>query len=81
MNQAGATNLLDTHFWEGMTMRERANFQMFEARLCMPWGVFHEAVEATLNRPVHPYEFDFGRDLNNLKDELLGLNSEAPLQN
>jgi hypothetical protein len=80
MNEAGAVALFNSNFWEGMTMRERANFQMFEGRLCMPWGVFHEAVEATLNRPVRAHEFEFGSNLNGLKDEFLGTESEPSLQ-
>ena len=52
MTEAEAITLADSKFWETMTMRERAVFQMFESRLCMPFSVFHEAMEATLGRPV-----------------------------
>jgi hypothetical protein len=36
-------------FWEGMTHRQIADFQMCEERLCMPFSIFQEAVEKTLN--------------------------------
>jgi hypothetical protein len=48
--------------WEPMTLRERAVFQMQEERLCMPFSVFHEAVEKTLGRPVYTHEFAGNRD-------------------
>jgi len=38
--------------WEPMTFRKRAEFQMLQDLLCMPFGVFHEAMEKTLGRPV-----------------------------
>ena len=41
----------------------------------MPFGVFHEAVEKTLGRPVFTHEL--GLNLVGLKAELLGL-ADAP---
>jgi hypothetical protein len=70
MTEAEAITLADSKFWETMTMRERAVFQMFESRLCMPFSVFHEAMEATLGRPVWTHEF--GLNADGLKKELLG---------
>jgi hypothetical protein len=43
---------------------------MFEELLCMPFDVFHEAVEKTLGRPVWTHEF--GLNFDGLKAELLG---------
>lgn len=68
-----AIALHETKFWEPMSLRERAMFQMFEERLCMPFDVFHEAVEKTLDRPVFTHEF--GVNVDGLQAELLG---EAP---
>ncbi len=73
MTKEEAIKLMDTKFWETMTLKERAMFQMFERRLCMPFDVFHEAVEKTLGRPVWTHEF--GLNCEGLKKELLG---EAP---
>ena len=65
-----AVALADSKFWESMTLKERATFQMFEERLCMPFDIFHEAVEKTLGRPVFTHEF--GLNIEGLKKELLG---------
>lgn len=73
MTEAQAIELANSKFWERMTHAEIAKFQMFEERLCMPFNVFHEALEKTLGRPVWTHEF--GLNLDGLKKELLG---EAP---
>jgi hypothetical protein len=57
-----AVALYDSEFWIGMTLRERAEFQIHTNRLCMPFDVFHEAVEKTLSRPVFTHEFGLNRD-------------------
>jgi hypothetical protein len=75
MTEAEAITLADSKFWEAMSFRERAMFQMWEDRLCMPFGVFHEAVEKTLGRPVWTHEFGLNRD--GLRAELIG-NGVAP---
>jgi hypothetical protein len=43
--------------WESMTHTEIAKFQIQQELLCIPFGVFHEAVEKTLGRPVWTHEF------------------------
>jgi len=48
-------------------------FQLFQDCLCMPFGVFHEAIEKVLNRPVFTHEFAF----DGIKKEYLGV-KEAP---
>lgn len=73
MTKDEAIKLAESGFWETMSSREIATFQLFEDRLCMPFGVFHEAIEKALGRPVYTHEFGFNRD--GLKRELLG---EAP---
>ena len=73
LTQEEAIALAETKFWEKMTHREIAMFQMFEPRLCMPFGVFHEAVEKTLDRPVFTHEF--GLNAEGIRQELMG---EAP---
>ncbi|HLE17638.1 MAG TPA: hypothetical protein VI728_05050 [Syntrophales bacterium] len=70
MTKGEAIKLMDTKFWETMTLKERAMFQMFEKRLCMPFDVFHEAVEKTLGRPVLTHEF--GLNWEGIQKELLG---------
>lgn len=57
MTREQAIELHRSRFWEGMTPRERAEFQLHEKRLCMPFEVFHKAVEESLGRPVWTHEF------------------------
>lgn len=64
----------DSKAYEPLSCRERALFQMEQDCLCMPFGVFHEAVEKTLGRPVFTHEFAFG-GRERLMKEMLG---EAP---
>ena len=72
MTKEQAIALAETKFWERMTDREIAMFQLWEKKLCMPFGVFHQAVEKTLGRSVWTHEFAFSESL---KKEMLG---EAP---
>jgi hypothetical protein len=48
--------------WKDMNLRQRAGFQILQDKLCMPFDVFHEAVEKTLDRPVYTHEFGLNRD-------------------
>ena len=51
-----------------LSFRKRAELQMTQDRLCMPFDVFHEAIEKTLGRPVYTHEF--GLNVDGLKNEL-----------
>lgn len=55
--------------YENMTYRQIAEFQMEQDKLCIPFGVFHEAMEKTLGRPVFTHEFSFREEL---RKELYG---------
>jgi hypothetical protein len=55
--------------YENMTYRQIAEFQMEQDRLCMPFGVFHKAIEKTIGRPVFTHEFAFREEL---RKELYG---------
>lgn len=57
MNKQEAIKLYDTKWWESKTKDEIAEFQIHEPKLCCPFDVFHEAVEAWLGRPVWTHEF------------------------
>lgn len=46
-----------TKCYENMSYRQKAEFQIEQDRLCMPFDVFHEAIENTLGRPVFTHEF------------------------
>lgn len=65
-----AINFYDGKLYEHMSDREKAIFQLTQDRLCMPFGVFHEAVEKTLGRPVFTHELGLNSD--DLMKEILG---------
>jgi hypothetical protein len=69
LTEAQAKALAESKFWEPMSHRERAEFQLFTRRLCMPFSVFHEAMEKSLGRPVWTHEF---ADQESLQQELMG---------
>lgn len=70
MTKEEAIALYNSEFWVHLSDREKAEFQLFENKLCMPFHVFHEAVEKTLGRPVFTHEF--GLSLKELQMEILG---------
>lgn len=69
MTKDQAKALYDSGFWKELSARERVEFQLFEERLCMPFDIIQEAVEATLGRSVWTHEFAHP---DNLRKEFLG---------
>ena len=69
MNSITARELFRSEFWKDMSSLEIAQFQLFEDRLCMPFNVFHSALEDVLGRSIWTTEFAVDRD--GLKSELL----------
>ncbi len=69
LTEEQALTLLKSKFWEPMSLRARAEFQLYQERLCMPFEVFHEALEAAIGRPIMVHEF---RDAQALQQELRG---------
>lgn len=63
----------NNNLWEPLSFRQRAEFQIKQDRLCMPFDKFHEAIEKTLGRPVFTHEFGLNRE--GLENELF--NGEA----
>lgn len=63
LTQEEAIKLYKSNFWESMQPREIAEFQLFQDRLCMPFSVFHEAMEKALGRSVWTHEFAFRAEL------------------
>ena len=57
-----AVELYESGFWEPLSYEERAKFQMLNELLCMPFEVFHEAIEKYLGRPVWTHEFGLNRE-------------------
>jgi len=65
-----AVALYESKFYEALSYEEKVRFQLFEARLCMPFNVFHEAITKVLNRAVFTHEF--GLNYDGLVQEYLG---------
>jgi hypothetical protein len=65
MTEEQAVKLAASEFWKELTPRQIAEL------LCMPFDVFHEAIEKALGRSVWTHEFAFG-GLDRMKAELLG---------
>lgn len=70
MTKEQAVTLAESKWWQNKTARELAMFQLHEPLLCMPFDVFHKAVEEALQRPVFTHEF--GLNWDGLKKELIG---------
>lgn len=65
-----AIKLYKSKFWENMSFRQRAEFQLEVELLCMPLRIFHEAIEKALKRPVYTHEM--GMNWDGLLKELRG---------
>jgi len=70
LTEEQAIELAKSGAWKEMTFRQRAEFQMLQRLLCMPFNIFHESVEKTLGRSVYTHEFGLNRD--GLMAELFG---------
>ncbi len=77
MTEKQAIALAESEFWKDMTLEDRAKFQLFQERLCMPFGVFHEAVEKLLGRGVWTHEF---ANQKALQQEYLGERKAPSMQ-
>lgn len=65
-----AIELANSKWWESKSNQEIARFQLFTKELCMPFGIFHEALEKALGRPVWTHELALNFD--GIAKELLG---------
>jgi hypothetical protein len=57
IGRARAVALYGSQWWVGRGPREIAKFQLHTVELCLPFEVFHQAVEAALGRSVWLHEF------------------------
>ena len=78
MTKEQAIKLFESNFWEDMSQREIAEFQLLESRLCMPFDIFHKAIEEALGRPVYTHEF--GLDREGLIEEFYGARPRKTLE-
>ena len=70
LTEEQAIALAVSEFWKDMSYQARAEFQMNTERLCMPFDVFHEAMEKALGRSVWTHEFALNPE--GLRKELTG---------
>lgn len=64
-----AKAVYESRVWETWTPHQKVEFQLFTDRLCMPFDIFHGAVEEVLGRGVFTHEFAF---VDHLRREFLG---------
>lgn len=58
-DQRTGYRFFDSKCYETWTPEQIVDFQLFQDRLCMPFDVFHAAIEKVLGRPVFTHEFAF----------------------
>ena len=69
LTEEQAKAFYDNKCYEGMSYMDIAKFQIEQERLCVPFSLFHEAIEKALGRPVFTHEFMFA---DGLRKELYG---------
>lgn len=62
LGKEAVIKLYETKWWEQSTKERIAEFQLFTAELCCPFGIFHEALEHCLKRPVFTHEIAMNFD-------------------
>jgi hypothetical protein len=62
MTRDEAVALYESQFWKTTPHEDIAKFQLMADRLCVPFKVFHEALEKALGRPVFTHEFGLNRE-------------------
>jgi hypothetical protein len=67
----------ESGIWKEMNYLERALFQLAQDKLCMPFDVFHEALEKATGRAVYTHELGVEGGRDRLSREILG-SQEAP---
>ncbi len=70
LSKEQAVAFFDSKAWEQMTDRQIVELQLFTERLCIPFGRFHQAIEAVLGRSVWTHEFVL--NLVGIQQEFLG---------
>jgi hypothetical protein len=58
-----AKDIYESELWKEWDSKEIVKIQLFQDRLCVPFDVFHKAVEEVFGRPVWTHEFAFAEKL------------------
>lgn len=70
-----AIKLYDNKVLEGWELERKVEFQLNQKRLCMPFNLFHKAVQEYFKRPVYTHEF---ADQQSMLKEFYSIKSQAP---
>ena len=71
LTRAQAQEIYRSELWTEWSLEYIAKFQLYQNRLCLPFGKFHEAIEHELGRSVWTHEFA-SSNIGNLQDEYEG---------
>jgi hypothetical protein len=74
MTREEAVKMADSKWYELKTAEEIVKFQLYEERLCMPFSLFHKAIEEVLGRPVYTHEFACVKNLQKEFENLITKN-------
>lgn len=69
LNKEESLKFFESDIWKNWTPKQIVELQLFQKRVCVPWGLFRESIEKVLERPVYTHEFAFAE---NLKKEFIG---------
>jgi len=72
MTKDEAITLAATKWWEGKSAFEIVKFQVNEEKLCMPFHLFHQAVEKVVGEPVYTHMFGIEEFVDYVKDLVKG---------
>lgn len=78
LTEQQAIDLYNSNFWETLSNFDRVQFQLFTERLCMPFDIYHKALEIVLKRAVFIHELVIS---HNLQQEFLGETPPPTLEN
>ena len=63
LTKGQALKIFESKVWEKWTDEQIVKFQLYQDRLCVPFGRFHEAIAKVLKRPVFSHEFAYQTNL------------------
>ena len=66
LTEAQAIEIFKSDVWKEWSLEYVAKFQLYQRRLCVPFSLFHQAMEQELGRSVWTHEFAF---YDNIKEE------------
>lgn len=72
-----AKDFYKSKVWKSWTLEQIVNLQLYQDRLCVPFNLFHKAIEKVLERPVWTHEFAFP---DKLRLEFEGIWAKPTLQ-